>query len=1145
MKALFASSSASTNPPVERALADRIASGTHSIRRARSLTLFMIFGLIALAAMAFSSSATALLHHKEGASVQDANRSKSALTGITQGKDGLNKSGLEGYLFPAAKSSLWPRLVVETIATYAADCTTPKSDFVLGETVCAQTDGVDLGFPGGRWVHWIRPDLSIAYGGSGTTDITTNPQTFSFMPDVAGTWKVSIAETGDDSQTPAIFTVSAAPLLATYNSTCTTTQSSFTLGNTVCARVTGVDPTLNRRLFWIDPAGNLRAQTAITSDPQTDQFVLPATETSIIGNDVVDNRGPWKVSIVSSRGSAVFNYIFNVAGPDPTADLGVAKAIVGENPDAGTNFSFFVAVTNYGPSAAANVVFSDPQPINATFVSITQTSGPSFNCDGNNPVVCTLASLAAGQTAEFEIVYTAGSSGTITNIATIDSDTEDLNTANNTGSYGPFTINDGGGGGDPTCSLNCPGDQTVTATSGSGAIVNFSGDVEVSGTCGQITFNPASGSQFPVGTTPVTVTSAEGGGSCTFNVIVINRAAPTIQCPLPTLSGVAPAGETETNVSVSTPSATGENLTVTGVRGDNRAISDPYPVGTTVITWTATDDNGTLDVADDRTASCSQTVNVTSNDAPTISCPSNKTFTISDCTSYTATAAEIGTPSTTGNGVTVASRRSDDLPLTDPYPVGTTVITWTATDDVGRVVSCTHTITVNSTGDSTPPTLTVPPNVSATTSTCTALLDDELGVATAEDSCSTVTITRSGVPTFTCPIPGDPNHQCESFVFPTGTTIITYTAKDASNNTTTGTQTVTVTEDPAVAPTISAPGDVTLYTGPGATSCGVTVSDLDATLGTATANDNCPGVVVTRSGVPSGNVFPVGNTTITYIATDRSGNTATDTQVVTVVDNTVPVVTPPVAVTLYTGPGATSCGVTVTDLDGTFGTGSATDNCPGVGAVTRSGVPAGGVFPVGDTTLTYSATDAHGNTGSATQVVTVVDNTQPVISCPANITIEPTCPTGAIATYTTPTATDNCGVQSVVRTAGPASGSVFPIGTTTVTHVATDIYGNTSSCSFTVTVLTPQAVIQNLQAAVNASSLTGTQKNGLLAKLSAALQAINNGQINVACNKLAEFNNSVGILINNGSLSAATGNAWISSANHVRNTIGCTNLPCS
>src|ERR1044072_1451078 len=60
----------------------------------------------------------------------------------------------------------------ETIDTFAADCTTPKSSFVLGETVCAKTDSVDLNFPGGRWVHWLRSDLSIAFGGSGITDIT-------------------------------------------------------------------------------------------------------------------------------------------------------------------------------------------------------------------------------------------------------------------------------------------------------------------------------------------------------------------------------------------------------------------------------------------------------------------------------------------------------------------------------------------------------------------------------------------------------------------------------------------------------------------------------------------------------------------------------------------------------------------------------------------------------------------------------------------------------------------------------------------------------------------------------------------------------------------------------------------------------------
>jgi hypothetical protein len=110
----------------------------------------------------------------------------------------------------------------------------------------------------------------------------------------------------------------------------------------------------------------------------------------------------------------------------------------------------------------------------------------------------------------------------------------------------------------------------------------------------------------------------------------------------------------------------------------------------------------------------------------------------------------------------------------------------------------------------------------------------------------------------------------------------------------------------------------------------------------------------------------------------------------------------------------------------------------------------------------------------------------------------------------------------------------------------TDANGNGPvSCSFTVSVLTPQAVIQELIVAVNASSLTGTQKNGLLAKLSAALDGINQGKTNVACNKLSDFVNSVGTLVSHGDLTPAVGNLWISRANKVRNTIGCTNLPCS
>jgi len=287
-----------------------------------------------------------------------------------------------------------------------------------------------------------------------------------------------------------------------------------------------------------------------------------------------------------------------------------------------------------------------------------------------------------------------------------------------------------------------------------------------------------------------------------------------------------------------------------------------------------------------------------------------------------------------------------------------------------------------------------------------------------------------------------------------------------------------------------------------------------------------------------------------WTATDRAGNTATANQSVTVIDNTVPVVTPPAAVTLFTGPGATSCSVTVSNLDATLGTGSATDNCPppaGGFVISRTGVPAGNVFPVGDTTLTFTTTDAHGNTSvPVTQVVTVVDNTKPVFTPPTqpDIVLEPTCPTGAIATWPTPAVTDNCGVQSVV--ASPLSGSLFPIGTTTVTVTATDIYGNTETDSFTVTVKTVLQTIDDLKAAVTANTqLNPPQRNGLISKLDAARQHIVNGNQNGACAKLADFVNSAQNFINNGNLSAATGNAWISTANHIRNAIGCTSLPCS
>ncbi|MBK9420371.1 MAG: HYR domain-containing protein [Flavobacteriales bacterium] len=114
----------------------------------------------------------------------------------------------------------------------------------------------------------------------------------------------------------------------------------------------------------------------------------------------------------------------------------------------------------------------------------------------------------------------------------------------------------------------------------------------------------------------------------------------------------------------------------------------------------------------------------------------------------------------------------------------------------------------------------------------------------------------------------------------------------------------------------------------------------------------------------------------------------------------------------------------------------------------------GATFPVGVSTVTYTATDAAGNTTSCSFTITVVDNIPPAIACPANISVNASAGTcGKVVAYTAPVGTDNCSGVTTARTVGLASGATFPVGVNTVTYTATDVAGNTSSCSFTITVV--------------------------------------------------------------------------------------------
>ena len=189
--------------------------------------------------------------------------------------------------------------------------------------------------------------------------------------------------------------------------------------------------------------------------------------------------------------------------------------------------------------------------------------------------------------------------------------------------------------------------------------------------------------------------------------------------------------------------------------------------------------------------------------------------------------------------------------------------------------------------------------------------------------------------------------------------------------------------------------------------------------------------------------------TQTWQATDACGNPAQCSQTVTVVDTTAPVISCPSNVVAVADAGQCS------KSNVTFMV-TANDNC---GSVSVVSVPASGsTFPVGTTVVTNTASDGHGNSSVCMFSVTVSDNQAPVISCPSNVVAVADAGQCSKSNVTfVVMANDNCGSVSVVSV--PASGSTFPVGTTIVTNTATDGHGNSSVCTFSVTVSDSQAPV--------------------------------------------------------------------------------------
>ncbi|MBL4593542.1 MAG: HYR domain-containing protein, partial [Flavobacteriales bacterium] len=288
-------------------------------------------------------------------------------------------------------------------------------------------------------------------------------------------------------------------------------------------------------------------------------------------------------------------------------------------------------------------------------------------------------------------------------------------------------------------------------------------------------------------------------------------------------------------------------------------------------------------------------------------------------------------------------------------------------------------------------------------------------------------------------------------------------------------------------PTITCPVNVVVNNDVG--NCSAVVNGL-----TPVRNDNCPNPFVTYSIVgattgsgvndASGTTFNIGITTVQYMVTDSLGLQDSCSFTVTVVDNENPTITCPSNFNTNTA----GCSQVVIGIAPT----ASGDNCVIdsvnfvlTGATTGSGLndASGIAFNLGLTTVTYTVTDTSGNVTSCNFSINITDNVNPTISCPGNVNISNdvgSC--SAVVNGIIPTPADNCAIDSVnyVLTGATigsglsdASGTIFNVGVTNVNYTVTDFFGNSSNCTFTVTVIDNEAPAISCPPNVNTNNDVG------------------------------------------------------------------------
>lgn len=370
---------------------------------------------------------------------------------------------------------------------------------------------------------------------------------------------------------------------------------------------------------------------------------------------------------------------------------------------------------------------------------------------------------------------------------------------------------------------------------------------------------------------------------------------------------------------------------------------------------------------------------------------------------------------------------------------------------------------------------------------------------------------------------------------------ITVRATDLAGNASALSPSLSVTIDTLAPPVLTLPANITdEATGPS----GAMVSY------TASATDLVDGVRPVTCAPPSGSTFPIGTTTVNCSASDTHGNTASGSFTVMVQDTTPPVIAAHADVTAEATSGA---GTAVS-----YTSPATSDAVDGAGIA--SCLPASGsTFPLGNTTVTCTATDAHGNAATPTTfVVHVVDTTPPVTTISGatdgnGLSVAPGGSTLSSSITFAFSASDAVGVigfecslnsGAFSPCTSPGSYTGLAVGNHTFQVRATDTAGNTdpTPASLAWTVATPAQANQSLINAVSALDVPPAVQNSLSAPLGQASAILNDGNPNndgAACGKLQAFLNQVDARQRSGALTPAKADQLRQQTNAIIVALGC------